>query len=471
MNMEHTDIPLTDAAATRELVRTRQVSPVEVVRRALDRAAEVDLKLNIFVTLTEELALDAARSAERAILRDEPLGPLAGVPITVKDNLNIEGIPTTSGSKILKDNIAGADSPAVARAKAAGACILGKTTLPEFATKGVGDSPLTGISRNPWDVTKTPGGSSAGGAAGTAAGVSPLALVTDGGGSARLPASFCGVLGLKPQFGRIPYVPISATPSMSHVGIISNSVADAALMLNVLAGGDLRDPAAIPGAHTPIGELADTKGLRIAWSPTLGFASPNPEVLEAVQRAVRVFADELGCEVDEVEAPFLDPSPIWESEFLAGAGAKLAPLVEAHGAVMDPAVVAQLAQGRAQTLDEYFTKVAERYAFRERVRALFEDYDLLITPTLPVTAFDVGHNTPPGLDDVDAADLLGWIKYLSAFNVTGNPAASVPCGFSALGLPIGMQIVGRAFEEETVLRAAARFEAVRPWASRRAPVS
>lgn len=464
----HNEIPLGDAVALRKLIATRQVSPVEVIRAALDRIDEVNPKLNLFVNITRDLAIAAAKAAEQAVMRGEVLGPLGGIPVTVKDNHNVAGVPTTNGSVVMKDNIAEADSPAVARLRAAGACILGKTTMPEFATKGVGDSPLTGISRNPWDLTKTPGGSSSGGAAGVAADVAPLALVTDGGGSTRLPASFCGVFGIKPQFGRVPYVPISATPTLSHVGIISNSVDDAALMLQVISGADLRDPASMQ-AGSPL--MADAEpsvlGLRIAWSPTLGWATPTETVRRAVEDGVRVL-EQLGCSVEQVDAPFSNPLDIWEAEFFAGAGSRLAPMIAAHRDLMDPAVVEQLSQVGKLTLADYMSKVAKRYEFREQVGRLFEKYDLLVTPTLPVTAFETGRNTPPNLSECEDGDITSWISYLSCFNLSGNPAASVPCGFDEAGLPIGMQIVGPAFDDAVVLRAAAAYATARPWTGRRA---
>lgn len=463
-------IPLTDAVQLRNLIAAREISPVEVVESSLERAAEVHEALNIFVNMTPGLAMEAARDAERRLLRGEDLGPLGGVPVTVKDNLNVAGVPTTSGSVILKDNIAATDSPSVARLRKAGACIIGKTTLPEFATKAVGDSPLTGITRNPWNPEKTPGGSSSGAAAGVAAGVAPLALVTDGGGSTRVPASFCGVFGIKPQFGRVPYVPISATPTMSHIGVLSNSVQDAKLMLEVVSGGDLTDPSAIPCGPLKLGNLGRRiDGLRIAFSPTLGYANPQPEVVDAVQRATQVFAEELGCTVETVDSIFPDPSAIWDAEFMAGAGSRLAPIIDKHGDKMDQAVVKQVLRGvGGQTLGEYLAKSSEKFELREKLRQFFEEYDLLITPTLPVTAFDVGRNAPEGYPDPED-DPLAWVDYLSVFNTTGNPAASVPCGFDATGLPIGMQVVGPSFMEASVLRAAAAYESVRPWALHRPP--
>ncbi|MBP2371627.1 amidase [Pseudonocardia parietis] len=459
-----TDLPLDNATALRVLVAAREVSPVEIVREALDRAKDVDADLNLFVTVTEELALASARAVEQAVMSGEDLGPLAGVPITVKDNLNVAGVPTRSGSTATPDAPVQADSPAVARARQAGACILGKTTTSEFAIKAVGQSPLTGITRNPWNPQRTTGGSSAGGAAAVAAGVVPLSVVTDGGGSTRIPASLCGVFGIKPQFGRVPYLPVSATPTLSHVGCVTFRVRDALLALRSVAGPDARDAAAPPIG--PIGEISVSSRmptLRVALCPDLGGARPRDDVRAAVDHAAGLLRDRWGCSVESVaDVVGGDSSQIFYSEFLAGAGARLAPLLSGSREQLDPDVVSVLEHGANQTLTDYMEMQGRRHALRARVHELFERFDVLVTPTVPVTAFGASESCPAELG-LTADDPFGWLPYTYPFNLTGNPAASIPCGTGGDGLPIGMQVVGRPYDEATVLTVAAAMESTAPW--------
>lgn len=458
-----TDELLADASMIDRLVSEGRLRAIDVVERSLDRALEC-APLAPFVIITAERARRRALDVDEAVRRGERVGPLAGVPVTVKDNLHVEGFPTTHGSRVTPRAPAGYSSPAVSRVEQAGACVIGKTTLPEFATKGVGSSPLTGETRNPWDATRTTGGSSAGGAVTVAMGVAPIAIVTDGGGSTRLPASFCGVVGLKPQFGRIPYVPVSATPAMSHVGILARNIADARVALHVVHGADSRDPNSfLPGDIRPAPD--DVGALRLAWCPGFAGAVPEADVREITARAAALIAAELGCELDEIPAPFTDVSDIWESDFLAGAGHRNGALVAAHHAEMDPAVVAQLRKGMMQTLPEYLDAADRRLSFRADVHRFFEEYDALLTPTLPVTAFALGQDHPDGYVPHDPADTLGWVKYLSAFNITGNPAVSVPVGFDRAGMPIGLQVVARADHDETVLTIAEVFQRVSPFPS------
>jgi Asp-tRNA(Asn)/Glu-tRNA(Gln) amidotransferase A subunit family amidase len=447
------------------LIRTKQVSPVEVVESALRRAEASQPVLNPFVTMTADLALDAARKAEKAVMAGEGDGLLTGLPLSIKDLTAVKGVRFTSGSRTLRDFIAPFDSPASERVKAHGAAIIGKTTTTEFGCKASSDSPLTGLTRNPWGLGKTTGGSSAGAGASVAAGITPFALGTDGGGSIRIPSSFCGLFGIKAQFGRVPVFPAAATPTLAHVGPMARTVRDAALLLTAVSGFDARDPASV-AADVPdyLGACEQSaKGLRIAWSPTLGYARPTPEVAEIAGRAVRAF-EELGCAVELVDKVFDDPIELWMAEFYAGVGTRLKKPLAEHRDIIDPAVAAVLQNALDQTIDGYYARVFARYEFRERVRTFFDQFDLLMTPTTPTPAFELGRDVPI---ELDGENIVSWVAYTYPVNLCGLPAASVPCGFTRDGLPVGLHIVSKALRETDILRAAAAFEAARPWADRR----
>jgi aspartyl-tRNA(Asn)/glutamyl-tRNA(Gln) amidotransferase subunit A len=452
-----TEFDFMTAIELRARIARRELSSIEVTRRALEKADATQTSLNAFFLLMPEQAIAAARKAEDAVMRGAPLGLLHGIPISVKDLIALGGAPFAYGSRTTADNVAAADAPSVARAKAAGAIVIGKTTTSEFGCKAVGDSPLTGITRNPWDLAKTPGGSSAGAAASVAAGVTPLALGTDGGGSIRIPCALTGLAGIKGQFARVPVWPTPATPTLAHVGPIARNVADAALLFMAISGYDARDPFAVAG---PVPDLvaackAGVAGLRVAWSPTLGYARPTPEVLRVVAAAVKQ-VEALGAHVERVDDVFeRDPADIWMAEFYAGVGTRLRPFVESKPGLLDPAVATTLAGALRQDMQDYYAKVFERYALRERMRVFFERYDLLLSPVLPVTALDVGKDVP---DDLADRNIVSWVFYTYPFNLTGQPAAAVCAGIAADGMPVGLQIVGRALGEYDVVRAAAAFE-------------
>lgn len=462
------DLAFKTALELRQAIAARQVSPVEVMQATLARAERFDQKLNCFATYTPELALEAAKKAEQDLMTGGAIGPLHGLPISVKDLIAVKDLKLTFGSRANANNVAAVDAPSVERVRAAGACIIGKTTTSEFGCKAVGDSPLTGLTRNPWDITKTPGGSSCGAAASVAAGMTPFALGTDGGGSIRVPCSLTGLFGIKAQFGRVPVYPVAATPTLAHVGPIARTVRDAALLLSVISGHDRRDPFAIAGVVPDFLCACDqpVQGMRIAWSRTLGYANPDPEVAELSERAAKVFVD-LGCEVVEVEKVLdEDPVDLWVSEFYAGVGVRLKKQLTEQRELLDPAVADVLKDALRQTSEEYYTKVFRRYELREKMRVFFEPFDLLLTPALPCAAFDVGLNTPPQHAD---RSIVSWVYYTYPFNLTGQPAASIPAGFTRSGLPVGLQMVAKINHETDIFRAAAAYEAVRPWADKIPP--
>jgi len=438
-------------------IARKEISPVELAKRALAAAEETQSTLNAFSTLMPEAALAAAKSAEDAVMRGQPLGMLHGIPVSVKDLIAVAGVTYASGSKAMASNIAVSDAPSVERLKQVGAVIIGKTTTSEFGCKPVGDNLLTGITRNPWNLEKTPGGSSAGAAASVAAGITPFALGTDGGGSIRIPCSLSGLAGIKGHFGRVPVWPASATPTLAHVGPIARSMQDAALLFSAIAGYDARDPFSVAGPVPDVmgGAQASVKGLRIAYSPTFGYAKPDPSVLKVVEAAVRKL-ETLGCEVEQVDRIFdKDPIDLWTAEFYAGVGIKLRHFVENQRDILDPAVADVLEHALSQDMRHYYTKVFERYAFRDQVRTFFEKYDVLVSPVVPVSSLDVGVDIPAHLTD---RNLVSWVYYTYPFNLTGQPAGTVCAGVGADGMPVGLHIVGRAMGEYDVVRLGAAYE-------------
>lgn len=452
---------LLSAHELRRLIADREVSPVELTRHALDAAKATQGTLNAFFLLMEDEAMAAARAAEDAVMKGEPLGALHGLPFSAKDLMAVKGQRYASGSRAMADNVAQVDAPAVERAKVARAILIGKTTTSEFGCKPVGDSPLTGITRNPWNLDKTPGGSSAGAAASVAAGITPFALGTDGGGSIRIPCAFTGLAGIKGQFGRVPVWPTSATPTLAHVGPIARNIADAALLFSAIAGYDERDPASVAGPVPDVlgATTASIAGMRIAWSPTLGYARPEPEVLRVTERAVRRL-ESLGAIIEQVDTVFeADPADIWIAEFYAGVGTRLRNVIENQRDLLDPAVADVLEPALAQEMRGYYETVFRRYALREEMRRFFQRYDALLSPVLPVTSLDAGVDMPAHLSD---RNLVSWVFYTYPFNLTGQPAASVCAGLASDGMPVGLQIVGRALGEADVVRVAASIERVRP---------
>jgi aspartyl-tRNA(Asn)/glutamyl-tRNA(Gln) amidotransferase subunit A len=449
------------AAELRRRIAAKEISPVELTRRALAKAEASQDSLNAFFVLLPDEALAAAKAAEDAVMRGEPLGLLHGLPFSAKDLMAVKGVRYASGSRTMANNVAAVDAPAVERARNAGAILIGKTTTSEFGCKPVGDSPLTGITRHPWNLAKTPGGSSAGAAASVAAGITPFALGTDGGGSIRIPCSFTGLAGIKAHFGRVPVWPASATPTLAHVGPIARTIADAALLLMAVGGYDARDPYSVSEAVPDLSAAcrAGVSGLRIAFSPTLGYARPDPDVAAIVTDAARAF-EGLGCKVDLVDAVFeTDPADLWTAEFYAGVGTRLRPFVERQRDLLDPAVAEVLDAALAQDMRAYYEKVFARYALRDKVRTFFDTYDLLLSPVLPVSSLDAGKNIPAHLSD---RNLVSWVFYTYPFNLTGQPAATVCAGVAGDGMPVGIQIAGRALGEYDVVGAAAAFEQTKP---------
>ena len=456
------DLALWSATELLDAYRRKAVSPVEATLAALARIDRLDDRLNAFCVVDRDGALAAARAAEARWQRGAPAGLVDGVPSTVKDVLLTKGWPTLRGSKTVDPNQAWTeDAPAVARLREHGAVLLGKTTTPEFGWKAIGDSPLTGITRNPWHLEHTTGGSSAGAAAATAVGMGALAIGTDGAGSIRIPSSFTGLFGLKPTFGRVPAYPPSAFGIVSHVGPMTRTVSDGALMLTVLAGADWRDSWALPPDDRDyrVGLDDGVRGLKIGFSPDLGWITVAPDVAAAVTSAVRVFA-ELGATVETVAPPFASPHAAETVIWSAPTAKLVADLDDGKQALLDPGLVRMAAHGRRYSALDLASADHARIMLGQSMAAFHQRYDLLVTPTLPVPALPVGRDT---LDPDPEALWLDWAPFTYPFNLTRQPAASVPCGLTRDGLPIGLQIVGPLYAEPLVLRAARAFETARPF--------
>jgi aspartyl-tRNA(Asn)/glutamyl-tRNA(Gln) amidotransferase subunit A len=452
------------------MIRRKKVSPVEVVNAILARIEALNPVLNAFVTLTGDQARREARAAERALgKRGARLGPLHGVPFSVKDLVITRGVRTTFGSPLYRDNVPTEDAPIVARLKAAGGIMLGKTNTPTMGWIGATHNLLFGITRNPWNLDRTPGGSSGGASAAAAAGMGPLHVGTDGGGSIRIPASCTGIFGFKASYGRIPVYPASGAWSLSHVGPMTRTVADAALMMNVCAGPDERDPASLPAERVDYVRAlrGSLKGLRLAWSDDLGFAEVvDPEVAAVCARAARAFRD-LGCRVEEVTPRWPSPFEAWSEIFCGGIATRLAPYLDRRTEI--DAGLAKIIDGTLRNPPtKYVQAWLDRLAWWQHPRAFFEKYDLLLTPTIACPPFKVGLDNPSEIAGRPVVP-YAWLPFTYPFNLTGQPAASVPCGFTGDGLPVGLQIVGRRFADVAVLQAAAAFERLRPWADRRPP--
>ncbi len=468
-NIELCWLPATELAA---LIKKKKLSPVELVSATLDRIEKLNPKLNAYVLVTADQARRDAKAAERAIMKPgAKLGELHGVPFSVKDLVITKAVRTTFGTPLYRDHVPTEDAPMVERMRAAGAILLGKTNTPTFGWIGATHNLLFGPTRNPWSVGHTPGGSSGGASAAVAAGLAPLAIGTDGGGSIRIPASFAGIFGFKPSFGRIPVYPASAAWSLSHIGPMTRTVADAALMMNATAGPDERDQYSLPadGVNYLTALRGDLKGLRVAYSDSLGFVDVvHSEVRAACSKAAKAFR-ETGCRLEEVNPRWPSPRDCWWQIFAGGIATRMAEYVDRRDEI-DPGLMKVIEATLSQSPTAYVQAWFDRLAWWQHPRAFFEKYDLLVTPTVACPAFEIGLDNPSDIEG-KAIPPYSWTPFTFPFNLTGQPAASVPCGFTRNGLPIGLQIVGRRFDDATVLRAAAAFERIRPWASQRPPLA
>ncbi len=456
-----TDLALLSASELLSGYARKRFSPVEVAKACFARISRLDPAHNAFCLVDEESAIASARESEARWVRGEPKGTLDGVPATIKDLLLTAGWPTLRGSRLVeRDQAWTEDAPAVARLRERNVVLLGKTTTPEFGWKGIGDSPLTGITRNPWDPGKTAGGSSAGAAVAAALGMGVLHIGTDGGGSIRMPAGFCGIFGLKPTYGRVAAYPASPAGLLAHIGPMTRGVEDAARMMEAIARPDVRDVFSLPPDEGSW--LLDLEkgvaGLRIGFSPRLGTAMVDPEIAAAVEAAARLFA-ELGAIVEPAEPEMGDVRDVFYRLWTAGLARPLQAYSRDRWRECDPGLVATTEAGMALSAQDYLAADAARVRATEAMARFHRSYDLLLTPQLPITAFAAGQDvaTP------DQRYWIDWTPFTYPFNMTRQPAASVPAGLHSNGLPMAFQLVGRHYEDRLVMRAARAFERARPW--------
>ena len=470
------DVAFMSAVQLAAAFGARSLSPVEVARATLDRIDRLNPSINAYCHVAHESALADARASEARWVKGAPLSPVDGVPAGIKDLILTAGMPTLRGSRTVDDGRRLAapqsaaalwpdDAPATARLRQAGAVILGKTCTPEWGWKGVTDSPLTGITRNPWNLAMTPGGSSGGASAALAAGLGPLHIGTDGGGSIRIPNAFTATTGIKAHFGRVPAWPLSPMGTVAHVGPMTRDVADAALLLNIVSQPDARDWSALPphDKNWNANLREGVTGLRIAYSPRLGYIPHvNPEVEAAVKRAVQVFID-IGAQVEQRDPGFADCGPLFATHWFATARNTFGKLPPEKFKLMDPGLQATCAYAARYTIADFLDYQAARVQVGEAMKRFNTQFDLLITPATAVPAFEVGRVSPDLPDGVTSAaeDWTWWTPFSFPFNLTQQPALSINCGFTQAGLPIGLQIVAPAWREDLALRAAAAFEAAR----------
>ena len=473
------DICRMDAVTLAGKIRTKVLSPVEVIDTVLARMDKLEPTLHAFCTPTHDLARDTAKRLEGALMAGNEVGPLCGVPVGIKDLVCTQGIPTVSGSIAYKDFVPEEDDVVVERLKNAGAIILGKTNVPEFGYSGVGHNPVFETTRNPWNTALTPGGSSAGSGAAVATGMGPFAIGSDGGGSIRIPAAFSGIYGMKASMGRVPLYPcsrderypgVSSWEGIEHIGPMSRTVADSALMLSVIAGPDDRDRHTLPAADFDWMRCleGDLKGLKVAYSPDWGYAAVDPQVRRVVGEAVKVFERDLGCEVEEAHPGWEDPYyAFWDLVALETDLRGMRELADTYPGQMSPHLVDFLR--RPWTAEELTNAVITRKAVVNKMWKFMRRYDLLLTPTLACPPFPV-HVEGPEKIEGRMVEPFQWLAFTFPLNMTGQPAASIPAGWTEDGLPVGLQIIGRHLDDPMVLRASAAFETAKPWLDRWPPM-
>jgi aspartyl-tRNA(Asn)/glutamyl-tRNA(Gln) amidotransferase subunit A len=443
-----------------------ELSPVDVTRAMLEQIERLDSHTNAWCLVDPDTTLEYARRSEQRYLKNQPAGAVDGVPVAVKDVFLTPMWPTVKGSKVIDpDGTLNKESPAVSALDRNGYVPLGKTTTPEFGWKGVTDSPLCGVTNNPWNVEKTAGGSSGGSAAAVALGMCPLALGTDAGGSIRIPAGFCGIVGHKPTFGEVPHWPASPFGTLAHAGPMTWTVRDCALMMNVLTEADPRDSQAAPRRGVDYLKELDKgiEGFRIAFSPNLGYVDVHGDIEAAVRNAAAML-ESLGATVSNVDPGFTDPVSAFGHLFYGGAANAMRDLGPKKRELMDPELVRVAEKAERLTMLDYLGAVNKRMVLSERMALFHQRYDLLVTPTLPIPAFKTGREVP---ENWHSTRWPSWTPFTYPFNMTGQPALSVPCGFTGDGLPIGLQIVGRRFEDELVLRAGHAYQQAAPLTDKR----
>ncbi|SDY70984.1 amidase [Citreimonas salinaria] len=443
-----------------QLYRDVRHTPPETVRACLDRIAEFEPRVNAFCAFDEEDVLEQAKRSHERWRRELPLGDLEGVPVAVKDVFDMRGWPNREGSRATTETPCKVDAPAVATLKRHGAILMGRTTTPEFGWKATTDSALNGVTRNPWDLQMTSGGSSGGSAAAVACGMAPLALGTDAGGSVRIPASFCGVVGHKPTVDRAPMWPPSTFAPLGHVGAIGWTVGDVVLLMSLLAEADWIDNTVPRPARDLMKALdLDARDLRIAYSPTLGLdVNVDPEIATAVEQAAAAF-EELGALVEHVDPELGDQLDAYWTLYASGGANALRDYGPEARALLEPGFMDMVEKAEGLTMLDYMGAMNERMSLIDRMERFHRRWDLLLTPTVPVLPFGAGRVVPEGWEN---ENWMTWTPFTWPFNMTGQPALSVPCGRSSTGLPIGLQLVGARWQDNKVLAAGHAYQAARP---------
>ena len=464
--MSKEDICYMSACDMADAIKRQELTSQEITETIIERIEKINPIINAYCTPTFELAREMAKNADDAVKKGEKLGLLNGIPTSIKDLVDTKGIRTTYGSKIYENFIPEEDDIVVQRLKKAGAVIVGKTNTPEFGSMGVTDNLIFGETLNPWNLTKTPGGSSGGAAAAVASGLGPLALGSDGGGSVRVPCSFCNLYGLKPSFGRIPKRHIQMTYDLrAHYGPLVRYVKDAALMLDVMSGPDDSDKYSLPKQNISYLKALEQKPkkLKIGYSLDLGFVKAiEPDVKECVLNAVKKLESNNSWSVEEAKIKIKDPYFAVSALLTTGFAYDFKPYLKKWRDDLNPNLVRMIDFAKNINVLELLGAMQERKKTYEVMAQYFKNYDILITPTTACPAFDSGIMFPAKING-KAVRPLGAIPYTIPFNFSGHPAASIPCGWSKEGLPIGMQIVGKRFDEITVLQVSKAFEEIAPW--------
>ena len=461
---KNADIGYMSVAELQEAYAQKRLTPLEVTQAILDRIAEINPSLNAFAVITAESALAEAKLAGEALARGEQR-PLLGIPVTIKDAIDVQGQKSLQGSKWLASfaQPAAEDNPVVSRLRDAGAIILGKTTTSEMCWSGLSYNPLTGLTHNPWAKGMNAGASSAGAAVAAAAGFGPLHLGSDGGGSIRMPCHFCSVFGIKPTYGRVPHIPVSNNDYATHIGPITRTVEDSARMLSVLSGPHYLDHTSCE--KPPEDYLAQLKssmkGKKIAFSLDLGHARVDDDVAAVIRKAASAFAHELGAEVVEV-APAWGPKGVSLGRFFwAAKEARRNHILEEWEPEMGRDLVACMREGNDYSAVEFLNRRDEKFRYIAEIQTFMEQWDFLITPSASVTAFPPQQMVPSHWPQ-HIWDWMSWSEFMYPFNMSNNPAVTVPCGFTPAGLPVGLQIVGKRFDDLGVLQAAAAYEGIHP---------
>jgi Asp-tRNA(Asn)/Glu-tRNA(Gln) amidotransferase A subunit family amidase len=473
--MNATDLCYTPATELGALYRAKKLSPVEVTDAVLARIERLNPGLNAYLTVTADHARDLARASEARFTRGGPIGPLDGIPYSLKDLEPTAGIRTTYGSRFFEQNVPAEDGALAARLRASGGILLGKTNTPHFGYKDMCDNLIGPPCKNPWNLARTSGASSGGAGSAVGAGLGPVAHGSDGSGSIRIPSALCGIFGMKPSLGRVPYWPSADLwNTRSHNGPMTRTVRDGALLLQVMAGPDHRDPLSIdaPPADYLRACEGDLRGIRVGWSRDLGFATVDPEVGDIAERAARRFA-ELGCEVEEAKLDWGNPYDFHRIIYSTSVAARNYDRALARPDWFEPTLLRMILDGAQVSAIQFMRAQLERTQFAEKVRATFERYQLLFTPQMPVAAWPADPGPFEGLTDLGgkpAHSIFDRVPFMYPFNLTGYPAANLPCGFTREKLPVGLQIVGRWHREVDVFRGAACFEALQPWAASRPPL-